>query len=79
MKTNGTHSFLLVSSFHSNGDDGFTFSTSPWLAGALSANEELINLDSTLKLFTLIADCAASELLKPSPSSAVAAKAQELL
>ena len=48
------------------------------LAGPGSADEKLVHLDASGQFFPLIADGAASKFLKPSPSGAVTAEAQQL-
>jgi hypothetical protein len=48
-------------------------------AGTLTADEKLIDFDTTGKLFPFVSDRTAPELLKPCPGGAITAKAQQFL
>jgi hypothetical protein len=54
-----------MSTFHSDRDNYFSFSTPAEFAGALTANEKPIYFNATGQFFSFMAYGAASEFLKP--------------
>lgn len=78
MEANATHPLSDDSSFSSNGDNNLMIGSTATFTGALTADVQFIDLYTPGELFSLLANGTASELLKPTPSRAVAAKTQQL-
>jgi hypothetical protein len=58
---------------------GLAFSATLPFAGALAADEKLIDLNMAGKLFTVWADGTSAKLLQPCPRGVIVAETQELL
>lgn len=65
MQANATHSLFLVSPLNCNSDNGFTFGTAASFAGFLAAYEKFIHFYTPGESFTILANGAAAQLLKP--------------